>query len=129
MLIFSFQSSNNCYVCTSVYNSLHSMIVCITPLQLQLATCALVKSIDKLRTGQNKNVCVNPFPNKPWFLCACSTSLFKTLCEKEKLLVMSNFFFPTVFSTRLDNFLPFSSNLELSSANSFGLGGSKICRF
>ena len=36
--------------------------------------------------------------------------------------------FPTVFSTRLDNFLPFSSNLKLSSANSFSLEASKICR-
>ena len=29
--------------------------------------------------------------------------------------------FPTVFSTCLDNFLPFSSNLKLSSANPFSL--------
>ena len=35
----------------------------------------------------------NPFPNKPWFLCVCSTSLLKTLREKEKLLITSNFFF------------------------------------
>ena len=33
-----------------------------------------------------------------------------------------------MFSTRLDNFLPFSSNLKLSSANSFSLEESKICR-
>ena len=31
-----------------------------------------------------------------------------------------------MFSTRLDNFLPFSSNLKLSSANSFSLVESKI---
>ena len=37
--------------------------------------------------------CFNPFPNKPWFLRVCSTSIFKTLWEKEKLLVMSNFSF------------------------------------
>ena len=36
---------------------------------------------------------VNPFPNKPWFLRVCKTSLLKTLWEKEKLLVMSNFSF------------------------------------
>ena len=36
---------------------------------------------------------VNPFPNKPWFLCVCSTSLLKTQREKEKLLVTSNFSF------------------------------------
>ena len=36
---------------------------------------------------------LNPFPNKPWFICVCSTSLLKTLWEKKKLLVTSNFFF------------------------------------
>ena len=36
---------------------------------------------------------LNPFPNKPWFLHVCSTSLLKTLWEKEKLLVRSNFSF------------------------------------
>ena len=35
---------------------------------------------------------VNPFPNKPWFSRVYSTSLLKTLWEKEKLL-MSNFSF------------------------------------
>ena len=30
---------------------------------------------------------------KPWFLRACSTSLLKTLREKEKLLITSNFSF------------------------------------
>ena len=35
----------------------------------------------------------NPFPIKPWFLRVRCTSLLKTLWEKEKLLVMSNFSF------------------------------------
>ena len=35
----------------------------------------------------------NPFPNKPLFLCVCSVILLKTLWEKEKLLVTSNFSF------------------------------------
>ena len=35
----------------------------------------------------------NPFPNKPWFLRVCSARLLKTLWEKEKLLVKSNFSF------------------------------------
>ena len=35
----------------------------------------------------------NPFPKKPWFLRVCSISLLKTLWEKEKLLVTSNFSF------------------------------------
>ena len=36
--------------------------------------------------------------------------------------------FPTVFSTCLDNFLPFSSSLKLWPANSFSLEECKICR-
>ena len=36
---------------------------------------------------------LNPFPNKPWFLRVCSTSLLKTMWEKKKLLVRSNFSF------------------------------------
>ena len=36
---------------------------------------------------------LNPFPNKPWFLRVCSTCILKTLWEKEKLLVTSNFSF------------------------------------
>ena len=55
----------------------------------------------------------NPFPNKAWFLCVFSTSLLKTLWENEKLLL-------TVFSTFLENFV-ISSNLKLSSSNSFSL--------
>ena len=43
------------------------------------------------------------FPNKPWFLCVCSTCLLKTLCEKGKLLITSNSPFPTAFSTFLEN--------------------------
>ena len=35
----------------------------------------------------------NTFPNKPWFLRVCSTDLLKTVWEKEKLLVTSNFSF------------------------------------
>ena len=40
---------------------------------------------------------VNPFPNKPWFLRVCCTSLMKTQWEKEKLLVTSNFSFSQCF--------------------------------
>ena len=53
----------------------------------------------------------------------------ETPWEKEKLLVTSNFFpFPTVFSIHFENFMPFSSNSKLSSANSYSLEQSKICR-
>ena len=70
----------------------------------------------------------NPFPNKPWFLRVYRTSLLRTLWEKDKLLVRAIYPFPTVFSIRFDNFMTFSSNLKLSSANSFSLEESKICR-
>ena len=61
---------------------------------------------------------IEPFPNMPYFIRVCNTSLLKTLWEQEKLLRTSNFSFPTMFSTRLVNFLPFSSNFKLLSANS-----------
>ena len=54
----------------------------------------------------------NPFPNKPLFLHVCTTSLFKRLWEKEKLQRAISPF-PTVFSTGMEIFLPFSSNLKL----------------
>ena len=84
----------------------------------------------KAVAGQRKKKygTLNPFPNKPWFLRVCSTSLLKRLLEKEKLLVTSNFSFShSVFSTVLENFLSFSSNLKWLSANSFNLEESKIC--
>ena len=42
---------------------------------------------------QNTFHTFNLFPNKPWFLRVCSKRLLKTLREKEKLLVTSNFSF------------------------------------
>ena len=57
---------------------------------------------------------LTPFGNKP----------FENTRGKGEIAIST---FPTVFSTRLDNFLPFSSNLKLSSANSFSSEESKIC--
>ena len=51
-------------------------------------------SVDTFHRCINSSFClINPFPSKPWFLCVCSMSLLKTLWEKEKLLIMSNFSF------------------------------------
>ena len=55
------------------------------PIKTKLLTTAQIDSISEMS--------INPFPNKPWFLRVCSTSLLKTLWEKEKLLVTSNFSF------------------------------------
>ena len=42
---------------------------------------------------KGRQILFNPFPNKPWFLRVCCTSLLKTLWDKEKLLITSNFSF------------------------------------
>ena len=44
-----------------------------------------------------RNNFINCFSNIPWFLCACSTSLMKTLGGKENLPIMSNSFFSHCF--------------------------------
>ena len=60
----------------------------------------------KFKKKKFVNICIfNPFPNKPWFVRVFISSLLKTLWEKEKLLVKSNF----SFSHRV-----FYSFLELS---------------
>ena len=73
---------------------------------------------------------VNPFPNKPWFLRVCSTSLLKTLREKEKSLVTSNssFSHSVFYPLGWTFYYFFFSNLKLWSANPFSLEESKICR-
>ena len=54
----------------------------------------LLHHLSKLeKSGDDGELSFNPFPNKPCFLRVCSTSLLKTLREKEKLLVTSNFSF------------------------------------
>ena len=71
---------------------------------------------------------LNPFPNK-----STSTWLpyksFENTVGKEEIARNEQFLpFPTVFSTLFENFLPFMSNEKMSSANSFSLEESKICR-
>ena len=63
----------------------------------------------------------NPVLNKPWFVHVCSTSHLKTLWEKEKLLVTSNFSFSHSVFKCFENPPQLSSNSKLSSANSFSL--------
>ena len=61
-------------------------------------------------------------------MCLQYKSLENTEGKGEIALNEQFLLFPTVFSTLLENFLPFSSNLKLSSANSFSLEEYKICR-
>ena len=70
---------------------------------------------------------VQPFPNNSLFLHVCSTNLLKTLWEKEKLLVTSNFSFSHNIFYPFGKSSAISSNSRLSSANSFSLEESKLC--
>ena len=61
---------------------------------------ALAKSIDPFQPVQSAQIDLgqnfslpNPFRNKPLFLRFCSTSLTKTLWEKEKMLPNKPMFF------------------------------------
>ena len=57
-----------------------------------------------------------------------AVQVFENTVGKEEIARNKQFLvFFTVFSTHLENFLPFSSNSELSSANNFSLEESKIC--
>ena len=73
---------------------------------------------------------VYPFPHNDTFWHPWDTSLLKTLWEIKRRNCSQRAISPfhSVFSTYLDSFMPFSSNLKLSSANSFSLEESKICR-
>ena len=60
---------------------------------------------------------------------ASAVQLFGKHCEKRRNCSQRAISpFPTVFSTRFRSFLPLSSDLKLSSANSFSLEESKVCR-
>ena len=52
---------------------------------------------------------------------------FENTVGKGEIARNEQFLFFPVFSTHLGNFLPFLSNLKLSSANSFSLEESKFC--
>ena len=62
-------------------------------LKLSSANCFSLEESRICRLGKVKINFFNPFPHKPRFLRVCSTTPLKTLWEKEKLLVMSNFSF------------------------------------
>ena len=51
---------------------------------------------------------INPFPNKPWFLRGCSTSLLKTEKEEEIACNKQFLLLPQCFLLILRTFLPFS---------------------
>ena len=74
-----------------------------------------------LHVGTRCHDSFNPFPNMPWFLRVCRTCLMKTMWEKEKFLVTSNFSFSRI---------AFYSFGELSTIfMKFGIVGCKLFQF
>ena len=72
---------------------LHVHITCTFTVKSVLETMCIKRPPALRDHCSDTAILLNPFPNKPWFLRVCSTSLLKTLWEKEKLLVTSNFSF------------------------------------
>ena len=62
-----------------------------------------------------------PFLNKPWFYMSAVQLFWKHCGKRWNCLQRLISPFPTVFSILTENFPSFSSNLKLSSANSFSL--------
>ena len=72
---------------------------------------------------------IHPFPKQALVLTCLQYKSFENTVGKGEIARNEQFLlFPTVFSTHLENFMPFSLNLKLSSANCFSLEESKICR-
>ena len=71
----------------------------------------------------------NPFPNKPWFLGVCCTTLLKTLLEKEKLLVTSNFSFSHSVFYLFEEFYAISMEYKIVIIKLFQIGRVKHLSF
>ena len=89
---------------------------------------------DDLKRGAYKRGCVTGYHSLtlsqtiPGFYMS-AVHVFRKHCGKRRNCSLRAIFrFPAVFSTHLESFLPFLSNLKLSSANSFSLEESKTCR-
>ena len=71
---------------------------------------------------------LKPFPNKPLLFSVYSTSLLKTMWEKEKLHITSNFSFSHSNLYSVGELSPFSSAIKVSSSDSLNLKEYKTCR-
>ena len=100
------QPHNNFYPLKHRFSYLSNLnFGCLVKLwiSLNVKSCILVR----FSLSVQQNSAFTPFQNKPLCLRVFSTSLLKTLWEKEKLLVTSNFsFFHSVFYP----FNPFPNN-------------------
>ena len=78
---------------TSIFSFYPKMFYIISRVNLKFSVSFIFLSANALNWTGLQLCCFNPFPNKSWFLRLCNTSLLKTLWEKEKLHVTSNFSF------------------------------------
>ena len=70
-----------------------------------------------------------PFPKQALVFMCLQYKSFEDTAGKGEIARNEQFLLFPVFSNHLKNFLPLSSNLKLSSANSFIFEESKICHF
>ena len=113
---------NNPTVLHVLNSKLHTMLLVVSS-----SACAIFITILSLVAELSPLELVNftkSLLSTPTLTHSTQWHLLKTLWEKEKLLVTSNFSF-THSAFYLDNLLPFSSNLTLLSVNSFSLEESK----
>ena len=125
-LLIVYFSSLKVFCRSKIKTGLYHIKYCMMTLVFKHTVIVLLKSC----TGSHEPNCFaifNPFPNKPWFLRVSSTSLLKTLWEKEKLLIISNFSFPPSVFYPFGELSSIFIKIELSSANSFSMEESKIC--
>ena len=97
-----------------------------------------IKSMDYVKVGKKGSLLCQkyiwdylPFksiPTQRHLLTPLGNKPFENTVGKGEIACYEQFLLFPVFSTHLNTFLPFLSNLKLSSANSFSLEESKICR-
>ena len=108
-------------VCVYLCDRLYKILVSGGSIKSHLVTALVLSCID--------NFFFNPFPNKPWFLRVCSKSLLKTLWEKEKLLVTSNFSFSNSVFYLLGELPAFFNKFEIVVCRLFQFGRVKNLPF
>ena len=83
----------------------------------------------KVQISDTKELLFMPatFPKQALAFTCLQNKSYGNTVRKKKCSSQAISPLPTVFSTHLKNFLPFSSNLRLLSTNSFSLESPKIC--
>ena len=91
----------------------------------------ILKSANALSLDKAKNLMFDKrltyFQKSLCFLCVCSTNLWKTLREKEKLLAMSDFSFPCSAFYPFGELFAIFVQLKIVDSKSLSLEESLIC--